>query len=166
MISTVRGFLGSEMERNNPRYLQLMQNSANGADSMAQYAQQADSDLLNSAMQFQQQQTQQAQNSMQEAAQQQAKQDAQKRQLLSLGLMFATGGASGGAEGAESVAKGAENAVEGAKAVDDASQLASEAGAMSHSMWDKFLNGANSVGKFAWQNTPYYQLGQAFNGRR
>jgi len=162
MISTVRGFLGSEMERNNPRYLQLMQNSANGADSMAQYAQQADSDLLNSAMQFQQQQTQQAQNSMQEAAQQQAKQDAQKRQLLSLGLMFATGGA----EGAESVAKGAENAVEGAKAVGDASQLASEAGAMSHSMWDKFLNGANSVGKFAWQNTPYYQLGQAFNGRR
>ena len=85
MISTVRGFLGPEMERNNPRYLQLMQNSANGADSMAQYAQQADSDLLNSAMQFQQQQTQQAQNSMQEAAQQQAKQDAQKRQLLSLG---------------------------------------------------------------------------------
>ena len=163
MISTVRGFLGSEMERNNPRYLQLMQNSA---DSMAQYAQQADSDLLNSAMQFQQQQTQQAQNSMQEAAQQQAKQDAQKRQLLSLGLMFATGSASGGAEGAESVAKGAENAVEGAKAVGDASQLASEAGAMSHSMWDKFLNGANSVGKFAWQNTPYYQLGQAFNGRR
>ena len=163
MISTVRGFLGPEMERNNPRYLQLMQNSANGADSMAQYAQQADSDLLNSAMQFQQQQTQQAQNSMQEAAQQQAKQDAQKRQLLSLGLMFATGGASGGAE---SVAKGAENAVEGAKAVGDASQLASEAGAMSHSMWDKFLNGANSVGKFAWQNTPYYQLGQAFNGRR
>ena len=159
MISTVRGFLGPEMERNNPRYLQLMQNSANGADSMAQYAQQADSDLLNSAMQFQQQQTQQAQNSMQEAAQQQAKQDAQKRQLLSLGLMFATGGASGGAEGAE-------NAVEGAKAVGDASQLASEAGAMSHSMWDKFLNGANSVGKFAWQNTPYYQLGQAFNGRR
>ena len=147
MINTVRGFLGSEMERNNPRYLQLMQNSANGADSMAQYAQQA-------------------QNSMQEAAQQQAKQDAQKRQLLSLGLMFATGGASGGAEGAESVAKGAENAVEGAKAVGDASQLASEAGAMSHSMWDKFLNGANSVGKFAWQNTPYYQLGQAFNGRR
>ena len=56
--------------------------------------------------------------------------------------------------------------VEGAKAVGDASQLASEAGAMSHSMWDKFLNGANSVGKFAWQNTPYYQLGQAFNGRR
>ena len=159
MINTVRGFLGSEMERNNPRYLQLMQNSANGADSMAQYAQQADSDLLNSAMQFQQQQTQQAQNSMQEAAQQQAKQDAQKRQLLSLGLMLATGGASGGAEGAE-------NAVEGAKAVGDASQLASEAGAMSHSMWDKFLNGANSVGKFAWQNTPYYQLGQAFNGRR
>lgn len=159
MISTVRGFLGPEMERNNPRYLQLMQNSANGADSMAQYAQQADSDLLNSAMQFQQQQTQQAQNSMQEAAQQQAKQDAQKRQLLSLGLMLATGGASGGAEGAE-------NAVEGAKAVGDASQLASEAGAMSHSMWDKFLNGANSVGKFAWQNTPYYQLGQAFNGRR
>lgn len=159
MISTVRGFLGPEMERNNPRYLQLMQNSANGADSMAQYAQQADSDLLNSAMQFQQQQAQQAQNSMQEAAQQQAKQDAQKRQLLSLGLMLATGGASGGAEGAE-------NAVEGAKAVGDASQLASEAGAMSHSMWDKFLNGANSVGKFAWQNTPYYQLGQAFNGRR
>ena len=166
MISTVRGFLGSEMERNNPRYLQLMQNSANGADSMAQYAQQADSDLLNSAMQFQQQQTQQAQNSIQEAAQQQAKQAPQKRQLLSLGLMFATGGASGGAEGAENVAKGAENAVEGAKAVGDASQLASEAGAMSHSMWDKFLNGANSVGKFAWQNTPYYQLGQAFNGRR
>ena len=166
MISTVRGFLGPEIERNNPRYLQLMQNSANGADSMVQYAQQADSDLLNSAMQFQQQQTQQAQNSMQEAAQQQAKQDAQKRQLLSLGLMFATGGASGGAEGAESVAKGAENAVEGAKAVGDASQLASEAGAMSHSMWDKFLNGANSVGKFAWQNTPHYQLGQAFNGRR
>lgn len=166
MISTVRGFLGSEIERNNPRYLQLMQNSANSADSMAQYAQQADSDLLNSAMQFQQQQTQQAQNSMQEAAQQQAKQDAQKRRLLSLGLMFATGGAYGGAEGAESVAKGAENAVEGAKAVGDASQLASEAGAMSHSMWDKFLNGANSVGKFAWQNTPYYQLGQAFNGRR